>query len=156
MFNSMLIKGPNFKKYLGKNILCIDYGTKITGLAQFCPGREPFPYPAGSIKYVSDQSLAAEIVNFVQNEAIEILVLGIPYLLDGQKSDMTMRVELFAKTLQNNLNNSTTIYLQDETLSSFEAKKRMQNSPQYNFKSDAKHIDEVAATIILESFLQEG
>ena len=40
-------------------------------------------------------------------------------------------------------------------MSSFEAENRMKNSPQYNFKIDLKHIDAVAASIILEDFMKK-
>ena len=49
----------------------------------------------------------------------------------------------------------TPLFLQDETLSTFEAKERMKQLPQYNFKIDLKRVDELAASIILEAFLEK-
>ena len=44
---------------------------------------------------------------------------------------------------------------QDETLTSQEAKDRMQNSPEYNFQIDVNRIDALSAQIILEDFLKK-
>ena len=143
---------PNFNKFKGINILAIDYGTKVTGLAQFCPGREPYPQPRGRIIFKSDEQLIEELKAFIEEDFIEILVLGLPLYLDGNESEMTKTVRAFGKKLEKSFD-KLQIVLQDETLSSNAAKERMMSSPRYNFKVDPKKIDEVAATIILEDFM---
>jgi putative Holliday junction resolvase len=65
---------------------------------------------------------------------------------------MTEKILLFCKDISQTFQLPT--FRQDETLSSYSAKDRMENSPQFNFKVDLKQIDAVAATIILEDFLQ--
>ncbi|WP_372651802.1 Holliday junction resolvase RuvX [Halobacteriovorax sp.] len=143
----------NFNKFKGLNILSIDYGTKVTGLACYCPGREPFPQARGKVIYQSDEQLIKELTFIVEEDFVEILVLGIPYYLDGNESEMTKRVRAFQDKLKAQFPNID-IYEQDETLSSTAAEERMMNSPQFNFKVDPKRIDEVAATIILEDFMR--
>jgi len=143
---------PNFSKFKGLNILSIDYGLKVTGLAHFCPGREPFPSPLGRITYKNDEQLIKDLKHYIDEECIELLVLGIPFYLDGNESEMTKIVRVFHEKLKQSYP-SLEIYLQDETLSSSAAEERMMTSPQYNFKVDPKKIDEVAATIILEDFM---
>ena len=67
---------------------------------------------------------------------------------------MTRRILQFAHTLKKHLQPlHIPVYHQDETLSSFSAKERMLTSPRYNFRVDERFIDEVAATIILEDFI---
>ncbi|MCO4793554.1 MAG: Holliday junction resolvase RuvX [Bacteriovoracaceae bacterium] len=144
---------PNFKRFSGRNILAVDFGTKVTGTATFCPGRDPFPLLCKNIIYQSDEDLIKEISELVTEEGIDVLILGLPLFTDGTESKMTQRVKEFAKLLSAKVA-PTEFHLQDETLSSFEAEDRMKNSPEYNFKVNMKKIDMLAASIILEDFIK--
>ena len=137
----------NYKIYLGKNILAIDYGTKTIGLGIFCPGKDPFPLLYGKIVNETLPQIFEELAAIIDNEQVDIIVLGIPFLLDGQKTDMTQLVTEFGEKLKNNFP-ATKIFLQDETLSSYEAETRMKNSPKYNFKIDKDKLDALSPTII--------
>lgn len=143
----------NYKKFLNKTILAIDYGTKVTGLAIYTPGRDPYPMPHGKILYKDDEQLLKEIQSHIEEELADIIVLGIPYFTDGKASNMTEKVKAFGENLKSNFT-SLEIYFQDETLTSYEAQERMKNSPRYNFKVDMKEIDALAASIILEDFIK--
>lgn len=145
-------KYPNFQKFKGKNILSVDYGTKVTGLAFFCPGKDPYPYPFSKIVYQSDEKLINDLKKVIRDESIDIIVIGIPRLLDEQETTMTKKVMNFGENLKKSLNEP--VYFQDETLSTFEAKDRMKNSPKYNFQVDPKQIDALSASIILEDFIR--
>ena len=139
--------------YNGKMILSIDYGKKVTGLAHYTPGREPFPLGYGRIIYQSDEDLIKQLSEIISNESIEILVLGLPLFTDGTESEMTKTVRNFGKKLQEAFD-KILFFFQDETLTTYEAKERMKNSPKYNFKIDLKKIDELSAVIILEDFMR--
>ena len=148
------LKSANFIKWDNKNILAVDFGTQFTGLAIFCPGRDPFPTPYGRIPSKDTGQLKEELIKAINNDYIELVVLGIPHLLDGKETEMTRRIRNFGNKLAAKIAPIPLIF-EDETLSSFEAENRMKNSPQYNFKIDLKHIDAVAATIILEDFMKK-
>lgn len=147
-------KTPIGVKFYSKTIMAIDFGKKFTGISLFRPGSDLDPYPYGRIAYKGDEDLASEIIKIIKNEFIEIVVLGLPHLTDGQSTTMTKTVEDFGQILRKKLDPTILLYSQDETLSTFEAKDRMQNSARYNFKVDMTKIDEVAASIILEDFLK--
>jgi putative Holliday junction resolvase len=144
----------NYKTFQGKTILAIDYGTKVTGLATYCVGREPFPSPFGRLIYKSDEKLIIDLKPIIDDEVIEVLVLGIPHLLDGTETEMTKKIKAFGEELKAAYPDLEVIF-QDETLSSYAAEERMKSSPRYNFKVDLKEIDSVAATIILEDFIRQ-
>ncbi len=135
----------------GKKILAVDFGTKATGLAIFAPG-DPYARPYDTIAYRSDAQLIDAIRQIVCDEAIALVVLGMPRFLDGNPSSMTARVEEFSTKLEKTLA-PLPLYLQDEALSTAEARERMRSSARYNFKVDPARIDELAASIILEDFL---
>jgi putative Holliday junction resolvase len=145
----------NLEKFKNKKILAIDFGTKITGLARFCEGRDMSPYPYGSLKYVNDDKLISEILNIVKESSTEIAVLGVPKLLDGTETSMSKKIRDFGQKLEDKLG-SIPLFFQDESLSTFEAEERMRESPRYNFKVDKKQIDALAASIILEDFLSSA
>ena len=88
----------------------------------------------------------------INDELIDLLVIGLPYLTDGKKTSTTTKVQEFIHFIKNHF--TLPIYEQDETLSTFEAESRMKNSPRYNFKIDLKQIDAVAASVILEDFIR--
>ena len=138
-----------------KITLAIDYGTSVTGLALFHPNQDPWPLPYGRIIYRSDHQLIQDIEQKIEEESVEIIVLGLPLCKDGGKSPMTKKVEAFGKALQQKLSQGVALYYQNEHLTTFEAEDRMKSSPRYNFTVDSKQIDALSACIILEEFLME-
>ena len=142
----------NLEKFKNKKILAIDFGTKLTGLAMFCEGRDMSPYPYGSLKYVNDDKLISGILNIVKESSADVAVLGVPKLLDGKETSMSKKIRDFGGKLGDKLG-SISLFFQDESLSTFEAEERMRESPRYNFKVDKKQLDALAASIILEDFL---
>jgi len=137
-----------------KYLLAIDYGRKYTGLAHYRVGIDPFILKFGRIKYESDDQLIDEIIKVLGEEFMDIVVCGIPFFTDGKASTMTKTIQDFATKLKAKLD--VPLYLQNETLTTFEAEERMKNDPQYNFKVDYTQIDAVAATIILEEFVNNS
>ncbi len=138
-----------------KRLLAIDYGTKVIGLSTFCPGRDPFPLLLGKI--ITEKGLPyilSALKGLIEEENIEYIILGLPVHKDGNPSEMTKKVLAFKKNLESQFPNIT-IYEQDETLTSYEAKERMKASPRFNFQIDMKSIDMVAACIILEDFMKD-
>ena len=142
------------QKFIGKHILAIDYGQKFTGLANYKVNSDPFVLTYGRIKYLNDKQLILDINKIIEEEFIDILVLGIPYFTDGTESTMTKTIKQFGEMLK--AETDLEVYFQDETLSSFEAQERMKNDPRYNFQVDMTKIDAVAASIILEDFLKNS
>lgn len=135
----------------GKHILAIDYGTKYTGFATHKVNIDPIILAYGRTKYSTDEQLINDIKDLIEEEFIEVVVLGIPYFTDGTESQNTKNVLAFSKKLQESID--LPLFEQDESLSTFEAEERMKNDPKYNFQVDYSKIDSVAATIILEEFL---
>lgn len=146
-------KTTNFEKYQRKTIISIDYGTKNVGISVFTPGKDPFPLPHSQIKNTTVDSLLNELDQVIEEEFVDIIVLGLPTFTDGNESKMTQVVRDFSKELTKKYP-QTPLFLQNEMLSSFEAEERMKNSPRYNFKVDKSKVDSLAAVIILEEWLQ--
>ncbi len=135
-----------------QTILGIDFGEKFIGLASYCVNRDPYPTPYGRIQNKNEEHVLKELKRVISDESIDIIVIGIPHLLDGKKTSSSARAEAFIKLIREHL--SLPVEEQDETLSTFEAESRMKNSPQYNFQVDLSKIDAVAASVILEDFIR--
>ena len=105
----------NLEKFKNKKILAIDFGTKLTGLAMFCEGRDMSPYPYGSLKYVNDDKLISGILNIVKESSTAVAVLGVPKLLDGKETSMSKKILDFGGKLGDKLG-SIPLFYQDETV----------------------------------------
>jgi putative Holliday junction resolvase len=143
------------KAYLNnKHILAIDYGRKFTGISTYNVGRDPFPLTWGRIKYENDEQLISEVKKIIEDEFIEILVIGVPFFTDGKESTMTRTIKAFVENFKTKTD--CEVFTVDETLTTFEAEERMKNDPKYNFQVDLRKIDELCAAIILEQFLKNS
>lgn len=81
----------------------------------------------------------------------DALIVGLPYYLDGTKSDMTERAEKFSRQLEGRFH--LPIYTHNEALSSFEAEQFLQSKKKQHNKQD---IDKIAAAIIVQSWLEKN
>jgi len=136
-----------------EKLLAVDYGTKAAGLALYAPAQLSYPLPYTRLAYKGDEQLIRDIVRVASDEQVDAVVLGVPRLLDGKETTMTRTILAFGEKLARALK-PLPLHLHDESLSTFEAEERMKQSPRYNFKIDPKQIDALAASIILESFIQ--
>jgi putative Holliday junction resolvase len=143
-------KFPRFQLFHQKCVLALDYGTVAIGTALFKPGNLPFPICLERIIVKENKNYLYDLKNLIDNEFVEIIVLGLPRHADGKESEMTKKVLKFKEIILNTF--KLPVYLQDETYSTEEAKRRMESSAEFNFKIDLKKIDSVAAQIILEDF----
>lgn len=137
-----------------KRILAVDYGRKVTGLAGYYAGHDPFPTPFGRIIYESDRQLTEELNKIIEDECFDIVVIGVPYFTDGKESTLTKEIKAFIEKFS--AQTEAQVFMEDETLTTFEAEERMKNDPRYNFKVDLKKIDELCAVIILEQFYKNS
>ena len=142
----------NKEKYSGQTVLAIDYGTKNIGLCLHGIGRDPFPLPYEQINNSGDEEVVKHIEGIHKNEYFDFIVLGLPKHKDGSNSEMTNIILRFHEKLKIKFQDLN-IFFQDEALSSYEAEDRMKNSPKYNFKIDKTKLDALAASIILEEWL---
>ena len=137
-----------------KNILAIDFGEKVIGLATYCVNRDPYPTPYGRIINKGLEVVRRELNRVIDDECIDKIVIGLPRLTDGKETQSTERARQFLLWVREQF--SLEVIEQDETLSTFEATERMKNSPRYNFTVDLTQIDAVSASIILEDFIRRN
>ena len=95
--------------------------------------------------------VSTEIARLVAEEdGLGEIVIGLPRRLDGSPSDMTPRVEQFARQLR--AKTALPVTLQDERLSSHEAESRLALRDK-NWRSRKAKLDAAAAAVILQDYL---
>lgn len=95
--------------------------------------------------------VVAEVSRLVEEEdGVAAIVVGLPRRLDGTATEMTSRVERFARSLQDRM--SLPVTLQDERLSSREAESRLAVRDK-DWRSRKARLDAAAAAIILQDYL---
>ena len=142
---------PSTHPLSDKKVLAIDWGAKFIGIATFHIGRDPFPLAWGRVAGGSFESVWPKLNQIFNDEVIDLIAVGVPFLTDGKVGSSTIKAREFITQLKKVC--TLPIHEQDETLSTFEAEERMKKSPRWNFQVDLSEIDAVSATIILEDFL---
>ena len=102
------------------------------------------------LRYSTYDELLSMLEHVINDRKVDALVLGNPLNLDGSISKRSEETFKFMDLLKERF--SLDIYLQDERLSTVEAE-RMLIDNNTSRKNRKKVIDKIAATIILQTFL---
>jgi len=130
-------------------ILAVDHGEKRIGLALSDP-TGTIANPLIVIKHVSRAIDAAQVANLAAENEAGLVVVGQSFDEDGQPNLAGRRAARFAEALQTQTN--LPVELWDESLSTQKARyARIQMG--VSRKQRAGHLDEIAATVILQSYL---
>ena len=90
------------------------------------------------------------IRQIAQENEVQEIVVGNPLHMDGTESQQSHKVARFADQLRSVV--STPLILWDERLTSFAAEQHLEEMG-LNWRKRRKHVDKIAAMIILQSYL---
>lgn len=131
-------------------ILSIDYGKKRTGLAV----TDPLQIIAGGLVTVSTSELFDFLNGYVSKEPVERIVIGEPKQSDGSPSENMARVTQFVNRWKK-ARPDIPIEFYDERFTSVLAHRAMIDAGLGKKRRQNKAlVDEVSATIILQSYLE--
>lgn len=130
-------------------ILAIDPGTKRCGVA-VCDELRIAVRPLPRIDRTSWKKLVSNIQNLVAEFDAVAVVVGLPLESDGSDGQMTLEARDIARKLALSLD--VPLLLQDESVTSYEAKGRLWKAG-YDTGESRDLVDSEAAAIILEAFL---
>ncbi len=133
--------------YLG-----LDYGSHTLGLS-ISDRTSTIATSLDILRYKNMDELLDKLDIVVYNRKVDAFVLGNPLNLDGSISKRTEETIIFKKILEDRYNKK--VFLQDERLSTVEAQKMLINNNTKR-KNRKKVIDKIAATIILQGFLDRS
>ena len=133
-----------------QQVLGFDFGEKRIGIASgqsiTCNSN-----PVTTLTSKNNKPDWAAIEALIAEWKPDALIVGLPYYLDGTKSEMTERAEKFSRQLEGRF--QLPVYTHNEALSSFEAEQFLHGKKKQHNKQD---IDKIAAAIIVQSWLEQN
>ncbi len=133
-------------------ILGLDFGSKTVGVAV----TDPLGYTAQGLEIIRRDSpnklrkTLARIEQIINQYEVEKIVLGYPVTLDGSEGERVEKTKEFAAMLERRC--GLEIVYQDERLTTVEAYEIMDEAG-IKKQDRYKYVDQIAATIILEDYI---
>lgn len=132
-------------------ILSIDYGGKRTGLAV----TDPLKIIATALGTVETPKLMAYLKDYFSKEMVELVIIGMPVNWDDSATHATPLVKKFIKEFQKNFP-SVPIQTVDERYTSRLASQAMlEMGLKKKQRQNKSMIDQVAATMLLQEYLNK-
>ena len=132
-------------------ILGLDIGDAQTGVA-ISDELGVAAHPLCTIQRKSRKVLLAELEELVTAYKVEQIVVGLPLQLNGETGTQARKVKKFAEKLEQQV--KLPIVFWDESFTTFEASQILRGTKKRR-KKRKQVIDQVAAVLILEGYLEE-
>jgi putative Holliday junction resolvase len=131
-------------------ILCIDYGGKRTGIAV----TDPLKIIATALTTIETKELVPFLKKYFQQEQVEMILIGMPKNWDESDTHATPLVQKAIERLKKEFP-STPIEEVDERYTSKLASQAMIEMGMKKKQRQVKgHVDQIAAAIMLQEYLQ--
>ena len=135
---------------LSGRILAIDYGSRRMGLAV----SDALGITAQGLETLERKNKRSDFARFerlIREYQIAEIVLGNPLRMSGEEGTQSRKVAEFADELRSRF--GLPVHLWDERLTSSEANRLLRDA-EVSQQKRAQAVDRMAATLILQSFLQ--
>ena len=131
-------------------ILAIDYGRKRTGIAV----TDPLQIIAGNLATVPTHTLLQFIKDYVARESVERIVVGLPTKLNGEPSESMRYITPFVERLHKEMPEMPVVMYDERFTSTIAHQSMIDGGMKKSDRRDKSRVDAIAATIILNDFLQ--
>ena len=132
-------------------ILALDYGEKRIGIALSDPNRI-FSKPLCVLSNKGFEQLLEELKKLITLHQVTLLIIGIPYAIDGSITPKTEECQQILNRLKDVL--SIPVEGFDERYSTWEANEELKKMG-YNWRQAKEIKDAMSAAIILKEFLNQ-
>lgn len=134
-------------------VMAIDYGGRRVGVALSDRlGLTAQPYSVIDRKGKSQEELIAEILEIIRREQVEEIAVGLPVSLNGSEGDAAAIIRRFAQALADAA--KIPLSFEDERLTTAMANRALIEG-NVGAKKSKGLVDKVAASIILQSYLEK-
>lgn len=130
-------------------IFAVDYGDARTGLAH-CDKYESIASPVGTVFEWNVNKCLARVADAIKADGAELIVVGLPVNMDGTQGERAQKCRDFADKLRELTGIETVMW--DERVTTVQAIGIL-NETNVRGKKRKEVIDTVAATLILESYM---
>jgi len=133
-------------------ILSIDYGGKRTGLAV----TDPLKIIATGLCTVETPKLKAFLKDYFSKEQVEQVIIGMPVNWNDSATHATPLVQKFIKDFQKNFPSIPIQEVDERFTSKLASQAMLQMGLKKKQRQNKSMLDEIAATIILQEYLQHN
>jgi len=132
-------------------IMAIDYGGKRCGIAV----TDPMRIIATGLNTVETPKLLEFVINYAKNETLDIVVVGLPYRLDGTLSTIAHEIKAFVDKLVKAMPNIEIDGIDESQTSKQAMASLVQSGVPKKKRRQKELIDKVSATLILQRYMEE-
>lgn len=131
-------------------LLAIDYGKKRTGLAV----SDEMQIIAGGLTTVPTTELIGFILDYMKKEPVERIIVGLPKQMNNEPSENMRRIEPFVNRLRKLLPDTQVEYHDERFTSVLAQRTIIEAGIKKMARRNKELVDEVSATIILQSYME--
>lgn len=131
-------------------ILCIDYGAKRTGIAV----TDPLKIIATALATVETKELFSFLKKYTAAEPVELFLIGAPVNLDDSETHATPLVQQAIRRLGKEFPHIPVKTVDERYTSKMASQAMVQMGMKKKDRQQKGNIDQVAATIMLQEYLQ--
>ena len=132
-------------------ILSIDYGGKRTGLAV----TDPLKIIATALGTVDTPKLMSFLKDYFAKESVEKVIVGMPLNWDDTATHATPLVEKFLKEFSKSFPQMPIETVDERYTSKLASQAMIQMGMKKKQRQDKKMVDQIAATIMLQEYMQK-
>jgi putative Holliday junction resolvase len=130
-------------------IVAIDYGRKRVGIA----ATDDLQLIASGLTTVHSSELIAYLENFVKTNQVEVFVVGEPKNLDNTPSEFAEGTDNFVKNLAKRFKEIKVVRMDERFTSKMAFQTMIDSGLKKKARRNKELVDEIAAVIILQSYL---
>lgn len=131
-------------------ILAIDYGNKRTGFA-ISDDNRIFAFGLSTQETKNNLSYLQQIIT---KEKIDTIVIGIPKHLNNELAEIVPKIQLFKRQIKNKFPEINIVDIDERFTSKMAFQSMIDNGMKKKDRQNKALVDEISATIILQSFLE--
>lgn len=131
-------------------ILAIDYGGKRTGIAV----TDPLQIIATGLTTIASHELIAFLKKYTSTESVELIIIGLPKNWDESDTHGTPLAEAAIKKVSKEFPQIPVLPVDERYTSKMAKDAMLQMGMKKSARRDKKIVDEIAATIMLQEYMQ--
>ena len=135
-------------QHMGR-ILAIDYGTKRTGIAV----TDELQIIASGLTTVVTEKLLEFLKDYVTKEKVELFVIGEPKQMNSQASESEIYIQSFIEKLSKAIPDIPIKRVDERYTSKMAFQTMIDSGLKKNQRKNKDLVDEISATLILQSYL---
>ena len=130
-------------------ILAIDYGSKRTGIAV----TDEMQIIASGLTTISTKNLIEFLKSYTLSETVDLIVIGLPKQMNNELSESEPLILKFIKILKNRFPDMPVERVDERFTSKIAFQSMIASGLNKNKRKNKSLVDEISATLILQSYL---